>query len=74
MKAETPRYTVVLRRSSRAGNATPGIAVEHVTLLSADSHDAIINHPNLGEILADAALAGWQQHHTLHVTVRSRNS
>lgn len=69
MNAETPRYTVVLRRSSRAEYAPPGTATEPVTLLCADSHDAIINHPNLGELLADAALAGWQQQQTLQVEI-----
>jgi hypothetical protein len=60
-------------RYARCGTAaSPAAPTEQVTLL-ADSHDTVINHPHLGELLAEAAVSSWQQHRVLNVSVRVQN-
>jgi hypothetical protein len=69
MAPEAQRYAVVLRHASRNEAAAHDTELEQVTLVQADSHDALVTYPQLGELLAEAAFDSWRQQRTLRVAI-----
>jgi hypothetical protein len=69
MALEGQRYAVVLRHASCNEAAAHDTEQEQVTLVQADSHDALVTYPQLGELLAEAAFDSWRQQRTLRVVI-----
>jgi hypothetical protein len=62
-------FTVLLRHTPVDKTAEPSQELGQRLLLSADSEQALLSDPNLGELLAEAAFEGWRRRLTLQVAV-----
>lgn len=69
MTRDLQNQTVVLHYSSSDSLAPHGPDEGPVVLVRTDSFEALVAYPQLGELLAEAALRGWQQQQRLQITV-----